>query len=467
MESKLVEIINRLGLTDLLNLSQDEAVGILKGKYRRVLSKHKIDLSRFKSKVTLEKVAEKVVDTPPLPTALSNLSFTPFRHQIEAFNFYLKQENRRCIIADDMGLGKTLTALMIAKFENIRVIIICPASLKTVWARESDKLGITPEIYSYEKCPERIGFDYLLIVDEAHYCQNCKSIRTKKVYQLCIDAYAVLLLTGTPMRNGRPSNLYTLLRMIEHPIVRIKSDFEKRYCDAKETYFSRWDISGASNLDELKVKISDSLIQRKKEDCLDLPEKLYSDIRILPNKKDILDYNNMLSDMVDINPLAKLTAIRVANSHMKIPFLLEYLKTFDESIVIFSPFETTVTLVAETLGVTPFTGNTTLSERTRIIDQFQSGLSKIFIGSIGAGGVGVTLHVASHLIMIDPPFTPGEYHQATDRIHRIGQKKVCNIYNLRCLKVDDYIYDMINSKVSIIESAIPKILNKVLNNGER
>lgn len=466
MDSKLIEIITRLGLTDLLEMSQDKAVGLLSGKYRRKLVAARIDISRFKSTVTLEK------SLPPLtlPPALSNLSFTPFRHQIEAIQFYLKQENRRCIIADEMGLGKTLTALMIAKFESIRTVVICPASLKDVWAKESQKIGIKSEIYSYEKCPENIGFDYMLIVDEAHYCQNYKSKRAKKVYQLAIDAYSVLLLTGTPMRNGKPANLFPLLRMIDHSVVKVKKDFEQKYCDAKPTNFSRWDTTGASNLAELKVKISDSLIQRKKQDCLDLPNKIYSDIRIFPEQKDMQKYHQMIVDMYfsEENPLAKLTKIRVANSHMKIPFLLKYLKTFeDESIVLFSPFETTVTLVADVLGVIPFTGKTSLSERTRIIEDFQSGDNKIFLGTVGAGGVGVTLHRASHLIMIDPPYTPGDYHQACDRIHRIGQTRVSNIYNLRCLQIDYYVYDMIGDKDSVIESTIPKILSKVFDDGTR
>jgi SNF2 family DNA or RNA helicase len=461
MNSELEAIIIKLGLSDLLKLSQDKAVDELSTKYRRKLAINKISINKFKnSKVTIEAPPASNSLTHTLPT---NLPYKPFKHQIDAFDFYHERENKRLIIADEMGLGKTFTALMIAKSECLKVVVICPASLKMVWVRESEKFGIACEIFSYEKCPTRFDSDYFLIVDEAHYCQNPKSQRTNKVYQLSLHAYAVLLLTGTPMRNGKPHNLFAILKIIEHPITNNKYEFEKRYCDAKKTHFSAWDVSGASNLPELKAKISNALIQRKKDDCLDLPPKIYSDIYITPEKKDMINYFEMLDDMNDDNPLVELTRIRVFNSHIKIPFILKYLENFDDSLVIFSPFKTTVTLLADKLGVTPFTGDTSLDERNKIIEKFQKGESKIFIGTIGSGGVGVTLHTANHLIIIDPPLTPGDYHQACDRIHRIGQSRVCNIYNLRCLHIDNYVYDMISNKDSVIESSIPKILTGLKN----
>ena len=66
------------------------------------------------------------------------------------------------------------------------------------------------------------------------------------------------------MKNGRPANILPLLMAIRHPTSQNKFEFEQRYCGAKKTAFCAWDTSGASNLDELKVKIESHVIRKTK-----------------------------------------------------------------------------------------------------------------------------------------------------------------------------------------------------------
>jgi hypothetical protein len=107
-------------------------------------------------------------------------------------------------------------------------------------------------------------FNYIVVADEAHAMQTITSSRTRSALSLCKHpkCIGVLLSTGTPMKNGRPCNLYPLLSAISHPLARNQREYEMRYCNAKKTIFCPWDISGVSNLPELKDRVGSSL-QRK------------------------------------------------------------------------------------------------------------------------------------------------------------------------------------------------------------
>lgn len=108
--------------------------------------------------------------------------------------------------------------------------------------------------------------NFVLICDEAHAMQTLKSARTQSALSLCQSPYCIgaILATGTPMKNGRPANLYPLLLGIRHSIAANKVEFEKRYCNARKTKFCAWDITGASNLTELRTLIGPQLLRKTK-----------------------------------------------------------------------------------------------------------------------------------------------------------------------------------------------------------
>ena len=74
----------------------------------------------------------------------------------------------------------------------------------------------------------------------------------------------MILSTGTPMKNGRPSNILPLLIGINHPVSWNKIEYEKKYCDGKKTKFCAWDTSGATNLEELRTAIGPYLLRKTK-----------------------------------------------------------------------------------------------------------------------------------------------------------------------------------------------------------
>jgi SNF2 family DNA or RNA helicase len=111
-----------------------------------------------------------------------------------------------------------------------------------------------------------LGNVFVVIGDESHAMQSLASQRTAAALALCLSNACVgcVLATGTPLKNGRPSNLLPLLIAIQHPIARNRIEFEKRYCNARKTRFCAWDTSGASNLDELRVRVGSFLMRKTK-----------------------------------------------------------------------------------------------------------------------------------------------------------------------------------------------------------
>lgn len=198
----------------------------------------------------------------------------PYKHQKEGVQFLLSRDG--CILADDMGLGKTYQAIIAALESGAeRVLIVCPSAVKINWEREINYFqctdtsiisgkrwnpakftiinydilknfhaiaGVThkdlkPEdIYWGEQHLANEKFD-LVIIDEAHYLKDHKSIRGSIMKDLCVKHHIpkVWLLTGTPVAN-RPKDYYNLLALIKAPIAKDWMFYVKRYCEARSFY---------------------------------------------------------------------------------------------------------------------------------------------------------------------------------------------------------------------------------------
>lgn len=237
---------------------------------------------------TEESNDSKLIATAELDGTLSN-GYSLFSHQKEAVIKCI--ENKRTILAFDMGLGKTLISLVWAKafcrtYPSCMLVVVAPCTLMENWKREAAIIGFEvpsersgdnsslnmvlcswAKIGTAEELLRRGKRDrFVLVCDEAHAMQSVRSIRTQATLALCKHSRCVgcILATGTPMKNGRPANLFPLLTGIRHPVAANKTNFEKRYCDAKKTKFCAWDISGASNLEELRSVIGYFLLRKTK-----------------------------------------------------------------------------------------------------------------------------------------------------------------------------------------------------------
>ena len=112
----------------------------------------------------------------------------------------------------------------------------------------------------------------------------------------------VLLLTGTPMKNGKPSNLFPLLRAARHPFGDDQKMYEAFFCNGQQRCYggrSVWDASGCSNLGMLNAHISSHVLYKTKDECLkELPGKTREYKTIPVGSKFQIQHNRALSDLV-------------------------------------------------------------------------------------------------------------------------------------------------------------------------
>lgn len=406
-----------------------------------------------------------------------------FAHQKEAVQWLLAHRQgavlRGGVLADHMGLGKTTSALVAAKamraIYHCPILVVCPASLRENWLREAEGAGVPIEVFSWAKMPRPLETsDYIIIADEAHYAQTLSSARTRSLLDLTSSerCLASWLLTGTPIKNGRPINLFPLLVATGHPLAQDRRGYERHFCAAHKKPIGRgktiWDVTGAAHLDELSKKTSDVILRRTKAECLDLPPKIRQMRPAELSAEAERTYDAKLRELVDAyrarvasgevsddaEALVTLGQLRLAGSVAKVEAavaLVEELREQGQSAVVFTEFVESAKALHQALGGELLTGETPAKERQRLIDRFQSGQSNVFVGTIKAGGVGITLTAAQTVILVDRPWTPGDTEQAEDRLHRIGQAGTVSAVWLQHGMIDTAIDSLLEAKQERIE----------------
>ena len=422
----------------------------------------------------------------------------PMEHQKEAIEKLVR--NKKFILADDMGLGKT-TSTIIAALETgaKKVLIVCPASLKINWQREianySDRSVYIAEgkkfsnehdfvIVNYDilknfhdtKDKEKseimkINFD-LVIMDEAHMISNPQAQRTKIANDIASKSNRVWLLSGTPM-TSRPMNYYNLLNLVDSPVAMNWMAYAKRYCNGFQFSVGKrkvWNVTGASNLDELRERTSTHILRRLKEDVLDLPDKIITPVYLRLKSKDYEELMGEYFDWYDKNPeesssltiqFSKLMKVRKVIAQEKIKNTIELAENIIEQgkkVIIFTNFTDTLNEIYNHFGKSAvyLDGSCSKFHRQNSVDEFQTNDKiKVFVGNLKAAGVGITLTSAEAVIMNDLSFVPAEHSQAEDRSHRIGQKNSTSVYYpLFENSIEGAIYDILNRKKKIISTVM-------------
>ena len=422
----------------------------------------------------------------------------PMEHQKEAIEKLVK--NKKLILADDMGLGKT-TSTIIAALETgaKKVLIVCPASLKINWQREianySDRTVYIAEgkkfsdehdfvIVNYDILKNfhdtkekdkseimRINFD-LVIMDEAHMISNPQAQRTKIANDIASKSNRVWLLSGTPM-TSRPMNYYNLLNLVDSPVAMNWMAYAKRYCNGFQFSVGKrkvWNVTGASNLDELRERTSTHILRRLKEDVLDLPEKIITPVYLRLKSKDYEELMGEYFNWYDQNPeesssltiqFSKLMKVRKVIAQEKINNTIELAENIIEQgkkVIIFTNFTDTLNQIYNHFGKSAvyLDGSCSKFHRQNAVDEFQTNDKiKVFVGNLKAAGVGITLTSAEAVIMNDLSFVPAEHSQAEDRSHRIGQKNSTSVYYpLFENSIEGAIYDILNRKKKIISTVM-------------
>ena len=403
-----------------------------------------------------------------------------FAHQRAAARWLLAR--RGAVLADAMGLGKTLSALVAARAmvraADCRVVVIAPAGLHHHWQQEAAALQLQLELLSWARLPAELPeAGTVLIADEAHYAQNLASARTRSFLRLTRHPRlrAAWLLSGTPMKNGRPAQLFPLLAAIGHPLAADQRQFEERYCQGhwQEVRGVRhWRALGASQLDELHRLTRPLLLHRRKADCLDLPPKQRCLVPVRLSAQEGRGFQHRLGQTVDdyrrraaaglvrrdAEALAVFTALRQIAASYKLPAaaaLITPLLARGEPVVVFSAFVAAATLLQARLGGVLLTGRLRPDARQAVVDAFQAGRESLLIATYGTGGLGFNLQRARHVVLLERPWTPGDAEQAEDRCHRIGQQHGLICHWLQLGVADQLVDDLIASKAERIALLLP------------
>ena len=422
----------------------------------------------------------------------------PLDHQKEAIQKLV--ENKKFILADDMGLGKT-TSTIIAALESgsKKVLIICPATLKINWKREienySDKTIYIAESKNFSTEADFVIINYdiiknfhdtkkkndsqvlaakfdLVIIDEAHYIKNATAQRTKLINDIVKNTERLWLLTGTPM-TSRPIDYFNLLNIIDSPVAKNWMAYAIRYCSGYQFNVGGrkvWNVTGASNLEELRDRTLGLTLRRLKENVLDLPDKIITPVYLRLKSK---SYENVMGeyyDWYDKNPdesksltvqFSKLTKIRQIIADEKIEQTIELAENIieqDKKVIIFCNFTDSLNKITEHFGkaAVKLDGSMSKHERQNSVDQFQENPKvKLFVGNIKAAGVGITLTAAEAVIMNDLSFLPSDHAQAEDRAYRYGQKNnVLVYYPIFENTIEGIIYDILNNKKQVIATVM-------------
>jgi SWI/SNF-related matrix-associated actin-dependent regulator 1 of chromatin subfamily A len=418
----------------------------------------------------------------------------PLSHQIEAIEKLVG--SKRFILADDMGLGKTTSTIIAALETGVKkILIVCPASLKINWEREianySDRTCYIAEGKKFSTEADFVIVNYdilknfhnkedkenslllqskfeLVILDEAHMVSNAQAQRTKLINDFTKNVKRVWLLTGTPM-TSRPINYYNLLNLIESPVAQNWMAYAIRYCQGFQFRAGNrkiWNVTGASNLEELRDRTSKQILRRLKENVLDLPDKIITPVYLRTSSKEYKDlmgeYYEWLENKKEESSsltiqFSKIMKVRKVIANEKVKDTIEFVQNIidqGKKVIIFTNFTDTLQLIHTHFGKESvyLDGSCNKVQRQYAVDQFQENEKiKVFVGNLKAAGVGLTLTAAEVVIMNDLSFVPAEHAQAEDRAYRYGQKNnVLVYYPIFENTIEGVIYDILNKKKKVI-----------------
>lgn len=411
------------------------------------------------------------------------------------------RDNFRVILADEMGLGKTVqVASLINTCPGIfRILIVCPASLKQNWYNELTSWLTRPlsiqilsggkdivrhsnitvinydilyphisELLNGRACDSNGHVYDLIVFDEAHYLKSAKAQRTALSRSFMKRTPRLVFLTGTPLVN-RPADLWVMLNGINPEAYKRQRDFEVRYCGGhmEQLRFGsrrirRWNNLGATNIPELREKLSSVMLRRLKSEVLsELPPKTHQIIELDGEDKFvgvplIGDWWNNLEHASTSATAAARKECGMAKLGQAIKHIRMLLEEKDK-VVVFAHHQDVVHSIAAafTNNAVCITGSTPAHLRQGYVNAFQKDKNiKVFVGNIQAAGVGLTLTASDVVVFAELDWVPGNMRQAEDRCHRIGQKNNVLIQYLVAPGVDAEIGRALARKIEVIEQTI-------------
>lgn len=331
-----------------------------------------------------------------------------------------------------------------------------------------------------------LGHEALMAIDESTTIKSPSASRAKNAAKIGKLATFRRIMTGSPVTKS-PMDLYQQCAFLSPACLGINSfyAFQSRYAVCVErnlpTHSFR-QVVGYRHLDELKDKMDRFAFRVTKEECLDLPDKVFVKREVDLTDEQMKAYTQMKSMALaafsegitsTVNALTQIMRLhQIVCGHIKldngevlslpnnrITELLNILEESDGKVIIWANYRHDIEAIRLALAkeygmnsVATYYGDTESEERQRIVNNFQDPESELrfFVGNPSTGGYGLTLTQASIVIYYSNSFDLEKRLQSEDRAHRIGQTKNVTYVDLICPKtVDEKIVKALRSKIDI------------------
>ncbi len=418
-------------------------------------------------------------------------------------------------LADDMGLGKTVQviALHLARWSGRPTLVVCPTSLLGNWQRELHRFGPSIPVRRFHggerhlddldpnevvlatygvvrrDRQELAGVDWgLVIADEAQHAKNPLSRTARSLRGL--PSGVRIALTGTPVEN-RLTELWSILDWTTPGLLGSLETFRQDVATPIERY------GDPEATERLTRVVRPFLLRRKKSDpgiAPELPAKTETDLLVPLTTEQATLYEAVVREtMAQIEQaegiqrrglvLKLLTSLKqVCNHpaqflHQTAPLagrsgklaaldeLVDVILDEGDSVLVFTQYVQMATLIEAHLmarGVSSMllSGKVPTTRRDEMVARFQAGEVPVFLLSLRAGGIGLNLTRATHVVHYDRWWNPAVEDQASDRAYRIGQDRPVQIHRLIAEgTLEDRISAVLESKRELAE--------RVIGSGER
>lgn len=412
-------------------------------------------------------------------------------------------------LADDMGLGKTVQALalILSRAPQGPTLILAPTSVCINWLEEIQRFAPTLNAHQFGPGDRQAMLDaagpfdvmvcsygllqtegerlaqklwHTLVADEAQAIKNTLTKRSKAAMALQADFKVIT--TGTPIENHL-GELWNLFNFINPGLLGSLQKFNERYAQAIENQQDQ------QVQQRLKKLLRPFILRRLKNDVLtELPSRTEITLHVELSAEEHAFYEALrrnamqaLAEATDqpgqkqLRILAEIMKLRRACCHPRL--VMEEstlgsskLQAFEELVdelldnrhkaLVFSQFVGHLKLIRELLDKKGITyhyldGSTPVPQRKQAVNSFQAGEGDLFLISLKAGGTGLNLTAADYVIHMDPWWNPAVEDQASDRAHRMGQKRPVTIYRLVAKDtIEDKIVDLHKHKRDLANSLL-------------
>ncbi|MFG1955488.1 SNF2-related protein [Micromonospora sp. NPDC048830] len=442
----------------------------------------------------------------------------PYQRRGLAWLAFLQSLGLGGVLADDMGLGKTVQLLALLAGDPPEAgptMLVCPMSLVGNWQREAARftpglrvhvhhgaerargeafaaavhaadLVLTTYSIAARDAADLAGIDWhRVVVDEAQAIKNASTRQAEAVRAL--PARHRVAVTGTPVEN-RLADLWSIMQFANPGLLGPAAAFRKAYAEPIERH------GDAEAAERLRRMTGPFVLRRLKTDSSiisDLPEKLEMDVLCNLTAEQASLYRAVVDDMlarIESSDgierrglvLSAMTRLKQVCNHpaqllrdgsalpgrsgklARLEEILDEVLAAGERALLFTQYAEFGAMLRGHLSarfgreVLFLHGGVNKADRDAMVARFQSdGGPALFVLSLKAGGTGLTLTAANHVVHVDRWWNPAVEDQATDRAFRIGQRRRVQVRKFVCAgTVEEKVAAMIAEKRSLAASVV-------------